>query len=203
MPVGSNGTYYKSMEDQWTTSSSEDDEEDKKRAEEARAMEAERRRATCGARQRLAFATAMLGSVEATASLGEQLPSDVLSIIGEVAASLGPPLLPVVHQQEYEQFGGGVWEARIGGLTARFPDKTREEIISAMHEVGGHGGKAAGILVGRPVPVEPGAGGGRGAAASTIGLSLTPIAGESPPQSRRSPVTRRREYPRSATERER
>ena len=107
MPVGSNGTYYKSMEDQWTTSSSEDDEEDKKRAEEARAMEAERRRATCGARQRLAFATAMLGSVEATASLGEQLPSDVLSIIGEVVASLGPPLLTVVSrarlQHEYEQ----------------------------------------------------------------------------------------------------
>ena len=39
------------------------------------------------------------------------------------------------------------WEARIGNLTARFPDKTREEIISAMHEAGGRGGVAAGILV--------------------------------------------------------
>ena len=68
------------------------------------------------------------------------------------------------------------WEARIGSLTARFPDKTREEIISAMHEVGGHGGKAAGILVGRPVPVEPRAGGGRGAAASTIAEGQPPLA---------------------------
>ena len=80
MPVGRNGAYYKSMED-WSS----DDEEEFKRENEAlaRAVEAERRRAaTCGARQRLAFATAMLGSVEATAGLGEQLPSDVLSIIG-------------------------------------------------------------------------------------------------------------------------
>ena len=175
MPVGRNGAYYKSMED-WSS----DDEEEFKRENEAlaRAVEAERRRAaTCGARQRLAFATAMLGSVEATAGLGEQLPPDVLSIIGEVAAALGPPLLPVVHQQESEQFGyPAEWEARIGSLTARFPDKTREEIISAMHEVGGHGGKAAGILVGRPIPVEPRAGGGRGAAASTIAEGQPPLA---------------------------
>ena len=156
MPVGRNGAYYKSMED-WSSDDEEEAERRRARAVEAerrraRAVEAERRRAaTCGARQRLAFATAMLGSVEATAGLGEQLPSDVLSIIGEVAAALGPPLLPVVRQQESEQFGyPAEWEARIGGLTARFPDKTREEIISAMHEVGGHGGKAAGILVGRP-----------------------------------------------------
>jgi hypothetical protein len=101
MPVGSNGAYYKSMED-WSS----DDEEEFKRENEAlaRAVEAERRRAaTCGARQRLAFATAMLGSVAATAGLGE-LPSDVLSLIGEAVASLGPPLLPVVRQHEKEDY---------------------------------------------------------------------------------------------------
>jgi hypothetical protein len=104
MPVGRDGVYYKSMED-WSSS---DEEEYTKRVNEAQVeeearMEVERRRATCGARQRLAFATAMLGSVAATAGLGE-LPSDVLSLIGEAVASLGPPLLPVVRQQEKEDY---------------------------------------------------------------------------------------------------
>jgi len=48
--------------------------------------------------------------------------------------------------------GPAEWEQQISHLTARFQDNTRDEIISALHEAGGHGGAAAGILAGRPVP---------------------------------------------------
>ena len=51
-------------------------------------------RRLCGARQRLAFATAMLPSAMATAGLGE-LPYDVLPPVGEAAAALGPAAVRV------------------------------------------------------------------------------------------------------------
>ena len=53
----------------------------------------------CGARQRLAFATAMLPVAEATAGLTELLPFDVLLPVGEAVAALGPAAEPVAWDQ--------------------------------------------------------------------------------------------------------
>jgi hypothetical protein len=70
-----------------------------------RGQEESRRSASHGGRE-------AEGDVRRVAAAGVRdghagLPSDVLSIIGEVVASLGPPLLPVVSrarlQHEYEQ----------------------------------------------------------------------------------------------------
>jgi hypothetical protein len=50
---------------------------------------------------------------------------------------------PWTPRARYQRAHGGV-----GTLTARFPGETRQEIVSAMHEAGGHAGRAMSLEVG-------------------------------------------------------
>eukprot|EP01047_Picozoa_sp_COSAG01_P065828 COSAG01_NODE_8965_length_2600_cov_14.135235_1_plen_691_part_10 len=49
-------------------------------------------------------------------------------------------------QEQDSPFYPPEWEPRVRNLTARFADRTRDEIIDALLQSGGHGGTAAGVL---------------------------------------------------------
>jgi hypothetical protein len=55
------------------------------------------------------------------------------------------------------------WQERLGNLMLRFPEKAREELVRALKEAGGHGGKAAhGLLHEREAQDSEGEGEGEG-----------------------------------------